>query len=114
VTLVKERFGYYHAQIFRYDPNFTSEKPGTQPGAMRLVSGYGRTGQAMLAAGHHLAMGRGVVGTAAVTGVAVLATDVAQDPDWVPNPFLPKTRASWPCPSNCATKSWASWTCRAT
>ncbi len=98
VTLVKERFGYYHAQIFRYDPNFTSEKPGTQPGAMRLVSGYGRTGQAMLAAGHHLAMGRGVVGTAAVTGVAVLATDVAQDPDWVPNPFLPKTRGELAVP----------------
>ncbi|HNT74973.1 MAG TPA: PAS domain S-box protein [Anaerolineae bacterium] len=98
VTLVKERFGYYHAQIFRYDPDFVSEKPGIQAGAMRLVCGYGRTGQAMLAAGHHLAMGRGVVGTAALTGVAVLASDVAQDPDWVPNPFLPKTRGELAVP----------------
>lgn len=98
VTLLKERFGYYHAQIFRYDPDFVAEKPGTQPGALRLVCGYGRTGQAMLAAGHHLAMGRGVVGTAAVVGAPLLVTDVAQDSPWVPNSFLPKTRGELAVP----------------
>ncbi|HQE91228.1 MAG TPA: GAF domain-containing protein [Anaerolineae bacterium] len=89
VTLVKERFGYYHAQIFRYD---------AAARAMRLVSGYGVVGQRMLAAGHYLPMGRGVVGTAAATGRPVLASDVTRDPDWVPNTFLPATRGELAVP----------------
>jgi len=89
VTLVKERFGYYHAQIFRYDA-------ATQ--AMRLVVGYGDTGQAMLEAGHYLPMGRGVVGTAAETGRPVMASDVSQDSDWIPNKFLPKTQGELAVP----------------
>lgn len=89
VTLVKERFGYYHAQIFRYD---------APTNAMRLVVGYGETGQAMLEAGHHLPVGRGVVGTAAATGRPVRASDVSQDPDWIPNKFLPKTQGELAVP----------------
>ncbi len=89
VTLVKERFGYYHAQIFRYD---------AAARVMRLVIGYGLVGQRMLAAGHHVAMGRGVVGAAAATGQPVLATDVTRDPDWVPNTFLPGTRGELAVP----------------
>ncbi len=83
VTLVKERFNYYHAQIFRYNP--TSD-------AMKLVAGYGETGKKMLEAGHKLALGQGVVGTAAATAQTTLAADVTQDHDWRPNPFLPDTK----------------------
>ncbi len=83
VTLVKERFDYYHAQIFRYEPAVN---------AVVLVEGYGETGKKMLAQGHQLQMGRGVVGTALATGEAVLASDVTQDPNWVPNPNLPDTK----------------------
>jgi PAS domain S-box-containing protein len=83
VTLVKERFNYYHTQIFRYSP--TAD-------AMQLVAGYGETGGKMLKAGHKLASGQGVVGTAAVTGHTTLATDVTQDRDWRPNPHLPATK----------------------
>jgi len=75
VVLIKERFGYYHAQIFRYEPAVD---------AVVLVVGYGETGEQMLAAGHRLEMGRGVVGTAAATGRPVLAADVARDEAWVP------------------------------
>ncbi|MBN1873480.1 MAG: GAF domain-containing protein [Anaerolineae bacterium] len=89
VTLVKERFGYYHAQIFRYDP---------EAQVMRLVVGYGETGKAMVQAGHHLPLGRGVVGTATETGTAVLASDVQQDADWVPNAFLPETKGELAVP----------------
>jgi PAS domain S-box-containing protein len=89
VTLIKERFGYYHAQIFRYDPECD---------AMVLVIGYGKAGEDMLAAGHQLSMGRGVVGTAAITQRPVLATDVTQDPDWIPNPFLPATKGELAVP----------------
>ncbi len=89
VTLIKERFGYDHAQIFRYDP---------QVYALRLVVGYGEVGQKMLAEGHQLELGVGVVGTAAETGVPILATDVTQDRDWRPTPHLPETRGELAVP----------------
>ena len=89
VTLVKERLGYYHVQIFRYDP---------QRDAVVLIAGYGKTGTDMLAEGHNLAMGRGVVGTAAATGRAVLAPNTAQDPAWLPNPRLPLTKGELAVP----------------
>ncbi|HTP10600.1 MAG TPA: PAS domain S-box protein, partial [Anaerolineae bacterium] len=89
VTLVKERFNYYHIQLFRYEP--VQE-------AVVLITGYGEIGQQMLAAGHQLPMGRGVVGTAAATGESILASDVRQDADWRPNPHLPKTRGELAVP----------------
>ncbi len=89
VTLIKERFNYYHAQIFRYDPALD---------AIVLVIGYGEVGQHMLADGHQLPMGRGVVGTAAANGQTILATDVTQDQDWRPNPYLPDTRGELAVP----------------
>ncbi len=89
VTLIKERFGYYHAQIFRYDP---------AQDAVVLVTGYGEAGQKMLAAGHKLAMGRGVVGTAAAASRSILASDVAQDKNWLPNRNLPDTKGELAAP----------------
>ncbi|MBN2391392.1 MAG: PAS domain-containing protein, partial [Anaerolineae bacterium] len=89
VTLVKERFGYYHAQIFRYDASAR---------VMRLVVGYGMVGARMLAAGHALPTGRGVVGAAASTGRPMLTPDVTRDPDWIPNTFLPGTRGELAVP----------------
>ena len=89
VSLIKERFNYYHAQIFRYD---------AAQDAIVLVTGYGEAGQKMLAAGHKLVMGHGVVGTAAQTGEAILAADTAKDPDWRPNPFLPETKGELAVP----------------
>lgn len=89
VTLIKERLGYYHAQIFRYEPALN---------AVVLVTGYGEAGQKMLARGHRLPMGRGVVGVAAATGRSVLASDVTQVPDWRPNPDLPHTQGELAVP----------------
>ncbi len=89
VTLIKERFDYYHAQIFRYDP---------AQDAVVLVTGYGEVGNTMLKAGHTLPMGRGVVGTAAATGKSILAADVRQAEDWRPNPNLPETHGELAVP----------------
>ncbi len=89
VTLIKERFNYYHAQLFRYD---------VDQDAVVLVTGYGEAGLKMLAAGHKLALGRGVVGAAAATGLPLLATDVSHDKDWRPNPNLPDTRGELAVP----------------
>lgn len=89
VTLIKERFDFYHAQIFRYDPEIN---------AVRLIVGYGEVGEKMLAEGHQIEMGMGVVGAAAETGEPVLASDVTQDRDWRPNPNLPDTQGELAVP----------------
>ncbi len=83
VTLTKEQLGYYHTQLLRYDPN---------QNAVVLIAGYGETGQKMLAEGHHMPMGSGLIGTAAATGETVMRSKLEEDPDWQPNPLLPDTR----------------------
>ena len=77
VTLTKERLGYYHTQLLRYDP--------TQD-AVVLINGYGEIGQKMLAEGHALPMGAGLIGTAAATGQTIMRSTLAEDPDWQPHP----------------------------
>ncbi|MBV6396104.1 MAG: hypothetical protein HFACDABA_01692 [Anaerolineales bacterium] len=83
VSLTKERLGYYHTQLLRYDAG---------QDAVILVSGYGETGKKMLASGHKLPMGSGLIGAAAASGKTLLRPTLADDPDWRPNPLLPNTR----------------------
>src|SRR6266496_1894685 len=83
VTQVKEQFGYYHTQLLRYDSALD---------AVVLVMGYGATGEKMLAAGHRLPMGKGLIGTAANTGETVLRPALENDLDWRPHPLLPDTK----------------------
>jgi PAS domain S-box-containing protein len=83
VTLTKERLGYYHTQLLRYD---------AAQDAVVLISGYGETGQKMLASGHKLPMGSGLIGTAAASGQTVLRPTLTEDPDWQPNPLLLDTQ----------------------
>jgi sigma-B regulation protein RsbU (phosphoserine phosphatase) len=47
----------------------------------------------MLARGHSLPKGRGLVGRAADTVTSVLVTDVSQEEGWLPNDLLPETKA---------------------
>jgi PAS domain S-box-containing protein len=89
VTLVKERLGYYHVQIFQHEPAL---------GVAMLVSGYGEVGERMLAERYSLPMGRGVVGRAAATGEPVMASDVTRSREWIPNPHLPDTRGELAVP----------------
>jgi PAS domain S-box-containing protein len=83
VVLVKERFGYYHTQLLRYE--------ATQ-NAVVLIVGYGEVGEQMLQAHHRLPMGTGLIGSAAATGETLLRSELVNDPDWRPNPLLPETR----------------------
>ena len=52
----------------------------------------------MLAAGHRLERGRGLVGRAAESQQVVLVPDVNQEPAWLPNPLLPETRSEMAVP----------------
>jgi PAS domain S-box-containing protein len=83
VNLTKERLGYYHTQVLRYDPS---------QDAVVLIAGYGEIGQKMFVEGHRMPMGTGLIGNAAATGETVMRSHLAKDPDWQPNPFLPDTQ----------------------
>jgi signal transduction histidine kinase/HAMP domain-containing protein len=84
VEQVRAAFNYYYVQIFLFDDAREN---------LVLVGGSGAIGEAMLAKGHHITPGKGLVGRAAATRDAVLAPDVAQEPGWLSNPLLPNTRA---------------------
>ncbi len=89
VTLVKERFGYYHVHIFRYD---------AESNMVRLVEGYGPVGEEMVNAGYSLPYGEGAVGRAAATGDPVLVPDVTEVAHWKPHPNLIETKGELAVP----------------
>jgi GAF domain-containing protein len=84
VGQVQRAFNYYHAHIY-----LTDEVSGD----LVMAGGTGEAGRAMLAGGHKLPRGKGVVGRAAETKAAVLVPDVSHDEGWLPNPLLPDTRS---------------------
>lgn len=82
--LLKQSFGYYHVHAYLLDAD---------QGRLLMRGGTGEAGATMLARGHSLAVGQGLVGSAADTGVAVLVPDVTDNPNWLPNPLLPNTKS---------------------
>ena len=84
VEQVQTAFNYYHAHIYLLDE--TGQK-------LVMVGGTGEAGVAMLAGGHTINVGQGLVGRAAATQASVLVPDVAQEAGWLPNPLLPDTKA---------------------
>ncbi|MBN1922683.1 MAG: GAF domain-containing protein [Anaerolineae bacterium] len=84
VNLISDRFGYYHAGIF------LANAAGTYA-QLRAASSEG--GQRMLARGHRLDAGVGIVGSVLVTGRPRIALDVGADAVWFNNPDLPNTRS---------------------
>ncbi|MCP4227652.1 MAG: GAF domain-containing protein, partial [Actinomycetia bacterium] len=60
---------------------------------LQMVEGYGEPGRIMRSRGHRIQVGSGLTGTAAATGQPVLAPDVSQIENWLPNPLLPDTKS---------------------
>ena len=87
VNQVRDTFNYYHAHIYLVEEN-------NEGGAvLRMAGGTGAAGKEMLARGHQLTFGQGLVGQAATKKEPVLVPDVSQAEDWLPNPLLPDTKA---------------------
>jgi GAF domain-containing protein/HAMP domain-containing protein len=88
-SLVSERFGFYHAGIFLLDPN-------KRFAILQATNSIG--GQKMLARGHKLELGTGLVGFVATTGQPRIALDVGTDAFFFNNPDLPNTRSEMALP----------------
>ncbi len=90
VTLVRERFNFYHAGIFLVDDD--------QEYAV-LAAATGEAGQKMIAQGHKLAVGKvGLVGYVAGSGKPRIALDVGEDAIHFKQPMLPDTRSEMALP----------------
>lgn len=91
VNLITETFNYYHAHIFLLDK---------ERGLLVVVEGYGEAGVEMKRRNHSIALAapQSLVARSAREGRIVNVGNVRDDPNWLPNPSLPETRAEMAVP----------------
>ncbi len=84
VDLIRDQFGLYYVGLFELEPS----------GEWALLkAGTGEAGKAMLARGHRIRYGRGMIGWSIANAQPRLAGDVQDDAVRLPTPELPETRS---------------------
>ena len=86
VNALASTFGYYHAQVYLNDP---------LGNRLVLAEGLGEAGDALKKRSHSIRLDapRSLNASAARTRKPVVANDVTRSPDYLPNPYLPRTRS---------------------
>ncbi len=96
VTLLKDRFGFYHCSIFLMDETGTYAQ---------VKESTGRAGEELKKHNHQLAVGsKSVIGNTTASGNPVVVNDVRYSPIYYPNPLLPDTRSEMAIPLKIAGK----------
>jgi serine phosphatase RsbU (regulator of sigma subunit)/putative methionine-R-sulfoxide reductase with GAF domain len=92
VELIRDRFGYYHVQVFLVEDE-------EHRAVFRASTGHDLN-KLWLAQGRSLPFGAGIIGWVAATGEHLLAGDVAQEPRYLPDDprLLPDTRSELAVP----------------
>ncbi len=104
VTQLQSAFGYYHAHIYLVEERKGERgeegkgRGGPSSSRLLLAAATGEAGKIMLARGHFVAVGQGLVGRAAASNQPVLVTDTRSDPNWLANPLLPETQSEVAAP----------------
>jgi|GEM_PF-840040 len=90
VNLVRDRFGFYHAQVFLVDDAGSKAN---------LVASTGAAGRELLARGHYLEVGsQSVIGQVTARNTPVVALDTDTDITHRRNELLPDTRSEMALP----------------
>lgn len=92
VELIRERFGYYHVQVFLVEDE-------EHRAVFRASTGHDLN-KRWKAEGRSLPFGAGIIGWVAATGQHLLAGDVSQEPRYLPDDprLLPDTRSELAVP----------------
>ena len=89
IDQLSKNFNYYHVHVYIYD---------TSSQTLSLRSGSGKIGEQLLAENHQLPYGHGLIGQALISNTSVLASDVTNHAEWVPNTLLPNTKSELAVP----------------
>ncbi|MBL8076335.1 MAG: GAF domain-containing protein [Anaerolineales bacterium] len=90
VELIRTRFNLYYTQVYLTDPSGRT---------ITLRAGTGEAGKQLVSRGHHLLIGMtSLNGRAAFQKKTVLVSNTAEDPGFLPNPLLPRTRSEMAVP----------------
>jgi GAF domain-containing protein len=85
VSLIRDRFNFYHAAVFLIDPS----------GEYAVIrEATGEAGVQMKRAGHKLGVGsKSIVGYVSGSGEPLIVSDTSKDATYYANPLLPETRS---------------------
>jgi putative methionine-R-sulfoxide reductase with GAF domain len=100
VTLVQEKFGYYHAHIYMVQDVTLPGQAHSGETYLVMQEGTGDAGRQMKLQDHRISLAaeQSLVARAARSGEAILVPDVTQTLNWLPNPLLPLTKAELAVP----------------